>query len=102
MEVIVAATGNLHPEWLGEKKEKEKSSISSNSGVQLSRYVPSIPRHSFLSCTILLAYPTFEPLFFKQSFTESIHLFEGRPTKGLPLHNPTYTLLAIRSSSFIQ
>ena len=56
------------------------------------------PRHSCLSYTILLACPTFKP-----SFTESIHLFRRRrPTKRLPVHSPTYTLLPILSSPFFQ
>ena len=53
--------------------------------------------HSLLSYTILLAWPTFKPLFFRQSFTESIHLFHHQTTKRLPTHSLTYTLLAILS-----
>ena len=40
----------------------------------------SNPRDSLLPYTILLADATFIPLFFKQSFTESVQLFLGRPT----------------------
>ena len=47
------------------------------------------PRHSLLSWTILLACLTSKPLFLKHSFTVSIHLFRGPPTKGLPAHSPT-------------
>ena len=37
--------------------------------------------HSLLSCTILLACLTSKPLFLKQSFMVSIHLFHGLPTE---------------------
>ena len=42
------------------------------------------PRHSQLSCTILLDCLTSKPL--KQSFIVSIHLFRGFPTERLPEH----------------
>ena len=45
--------------------------------------------HTLLSCTILLACLTFNLLFFKQSFTVSIHLFCGLSTERLPAHFPT-------------
>ena len=52
-------------------------------------------RNTLLSCTILLACLTFKPLFFKQSFTVSTHLFRSLPTERLstfpyivPLSNP--------------
>ena len=46
------------------------------------------PRHTLLSCTILLVCPTSKPLFFKQSFMVSIHLFRDLPTERLPAHTP--------------
>ena len=54
-------------------------------------------RHTLLSCTILLACLTSKPLFFKQSFKASIHLFLGVPTERLPAYSHTYILLAILS-----
>ena len=56
-------------------------------------------RHSFLSYTILLVCFTFKPLFFKQLFTESVHLLCDQSTKRLPTRSPTYTLLALLSFS---
>ena len=32
---------------------------------------------------------------FKQSFTESIHLFRSQPSKRIPIHIPTFTLIVI-------
>ena len=45
------------------------------------------PRHTLLLCTIPLACLTYKPLFFKQSFTVSIHLFRSLPTEWLPAHS---------------
>ena len=39
------------------------------------------PHHTPLLCTILLACLTSKPLFFKQSFMVSVHLFYGLPTE---------------------
>ena len=47
------------------------------------------PCHSLLSYTILLACQTSKPLFFKHSFTVSIHLFRSLPNDRLPAHSPT-------------
>ena len=44
------------------------------------------PRHTLLSCTILLACLTSKPLFFRQSFTVSIHFFRGLPIERLPAY----------------
>ena len=67
--------------------------ISSNSRVHpqgdTTRILPHKPRYSLLSCSILIACLTSKPLFFKQSFTVSIHRFRGLPTERLqstPLH----------------
>ena len=57
--------------------------------------------HSRLSYIILLDCPAVKSLFFKQSFTESFHLFRYWPTRQLPTHSPTYTLLAILSFSIL-
>ena len=54
------------------------------------------PHYTLLSCTIFHACLTSKPLFFKQSFTVSVHLFRGQPTEQLfayssyinPLNNP--------------
>ena len=53
------------------------------------------PRHTLLSCTILLACLTSKHLFFKQSFVVSIHLFHSLSTERLPVLSPSQTLLAI-------
>ena len=45
------------------------------------------PRYSFLSWTIFLVYLISKPLFFKRSFTASIHLCRGPPTVRLPSHS---------------
>ena len=47
------------------------------------------PHYILLSCTILLASQISELLFYKQSFTVSIHLFRGLHTERLPAHSPT-------------
>ena len=62
---------------------------------------PPKPRHSFLSCTILLACLTPKPLFFKQSFMVSIYLFHYLHTERIPAYFPSYTLLAILSPSIL-
>ena len=79
-------------------------SISSRSRVHSPRYAHELPltnpRHTLLSCTILLACLTSKPLFFKQSFMVSIH-FYSLPTERLPAHFPTLTLLPILSFSIL-
>ena len=71
--------------------------ISSKSGVHPPGYAKSIPSHKPPPFIPILACSTFKPLFFRQSFTESIHLFRSHSTKRLPTHSPKYTLLAILS-----
>ena len=50
------------------------------------------PRHTLLSCTILLACLTSKPLFLKQSFTVSIHLLRGLPTENTFINLFVYIL----------
>ena len=65
--------------------------ISSRSRVHPPGNVPCIlphkPRHTLLSCTILLVCLTYKPLFFKHSFTVSIHLFQGLLTETSSTHS---------------
>ena len=52
---------------------------------------PSI--HSYHAPNILLGCQTFKPLFLKQSFKVSIHLFRGLPTEQLPAQSPTNPII---------
>ena len=68
-----------------------------------SRFIPRAMPHAFplqipaVYCTIILACLTSKPLFFKQSFMVSIHLFCPQPIERMPAHTPIQTLLAIHS-----
>ena len=50
------------------------------------------PCHLLLSWTFLLACLISKPLYFKHSFTVSIHLFHGLPAERLPAHTTTDTI----------
>ena len=57
--------------------------ISSRSGSHIHVFSLTNPCHSLISCTIFLVCMTPKPLFLKQSFTVSIHIFHGLPTEQL-------------------
>src|SRR5678815_3593980 len=61
-------------------------------------YPLTIPRHSLLLYTFLLASTKLTFLSFKHSFTDSIHFFFGLPAGRFPTHSPLYISLTNRLS----
>src|SRR5678816_1441398 len=61
-------------------------------------YPLTIPRHSFLLYTFLLASTKLTFLSFKHSFTDSIHFSFGLPAGRFPTHSPLYILSLIHIS----
>src|SRR5678816_3530547 len=56
-------------------------------------YPLTIPRHSFLLYTFLLAFTKLTFLSFRYSFTDSIHFSFGLPAGRFPTHSPLYIRL---------
>src|SRR5678815_1271556 len=52
-------------------------------------------RHSLLLCTFILASAKLTFLFFRHSFTDSIHFFFDLPAGWFPTHSPLYIRLKI-------
>src|SRR5678815_5350131 len=61
-------------------------------------YPLTIPRHSLLLYTFLLASTKLKFLSFKHSFTDLIHFFFGLPAGRFPTHSPLYIRLTNRLS----
>src|SRR5678815_5745649 len=61
-------------------------------------YPLTIPRHSLLLFTFILASAKLTFLSFKHSFTDSIHFFFGLPAGRFPTHSPLYIRLTNRLS----
>src|SRR5678816_3614487 len=58
-------------------------------------YPLTIPRHSLLLYTFLLASIKLKFLSFKHSFTDSIHFFFGLPAGRFLTHSPLYIRLSL-------
>src|SRR5678815_1392107 len=61
-------------------------------------YPLTIPRHSLLLCTFILASAKLTFLSFRHSFTDSIHFLFGLPAGRFPTHSPLYFRLTNRLS----
>ena len=87
---IVGLARDRFPPCQGFMKMWHLIKVKGSSPVQCPMHSTSqTPHHTLLSCTIFLACLTSKSLFFKHSFTLSVHLSCCLPTERLPAHSPT-------------